>query len=456
MSSIKGFFRNRWTKFTIALLVYLSIFVIWTGNLWAIIGVPFIYDWYISKFFHRFVWNHHKAMKSSNKSYRVVTEWTEAILFAVVVATLVRIFFFEMYVIPTSSMEKSLLVGDYLCVSKVAYGPKMPNTPVAFPLVHHTMPMSTTKRSFSEIIKMPYNRLAGLGEVKYGDAVVFNFPAGDTVILENQAVTYYDVLRDYQVSYGHKEGRDMLFKQYNIISRPVDKRENYIKRAIGLPGDSLQIISGEVLINGAKFENIPGRQFIYFIQTNGTPLRAEMLSDMGVAKDDIMYNASLGAYTLPLTDENVEKLKSLSNVLDVVRYEATEPSYDVFPQDTIFKWNQDNYGPLWIPKKGATVKLDMKSIPLYRRIIEVYEGNKFEIRGEEIFINGNRADSYTFNMDYYFMMGDNRHNSADSRYWGFVPEDHVVGKASFIWLSLNKDKGFPANIRWSRIFRMVK
>lgn len=449
-------FSNRWVKFSIATALYLIIFVLWTGNLWLLLGVPVIYDVYISKFMYRLFWRRHKEMKHGNKSYKFTAEWVEAIVFATVVATLVRIFLFEMYQIPTSSMEKSLLVGDYLCVSKVAYGPKMPNTPVAFPFVHHTMPFSATKKSFSEIIKWPYHRLAGWGKVKRGDAVVFNFPAGDTVILERQSETYYDVLRDYQSTYGDKEGRQMLFDQYTVMARPVDKRENYIKRAIGMPGDSLKVVHGEVFINGKQIEPIEGRQFIYFIKTNGTPIGERYLEQMGIARDDVNYNQMAQVYTMPLTEENVGKVEALPNVEAVVKYEAEGADSGVYPQNPALEWNQDNYGSIWIPAKGATVKLTPENLIMYRRPIEIYEGNKVETVGDEVFINGKKADTYTFNMDYYFMMGDNRHNSADSRFWGFVPEDHVVGKASFVWLSLDKDKSFPSNIRWSRIFKGVK
>lgn len=456
MGKFREIFSNRWVKFSIATALYLITFVLWTGNLWLLLGVPVIYDVYISKFMYRLFWRRHKEMKHGNKSYKFTAEWVEAIVFATVVATLVRIFLFEMYQIPTSSMEKSLLVGDYLCVSKVAYGPKMPNTPVAFPFVHHTMPFSATKKSFSEIIKWPYHRLAGWGRVKRGDAVVFNFPAGDTVILERQSETYYDVLRDYQSTYGDKEGRQMLFDQYTVMARPVDKRENYIKRAIGMPGDSLKVVHGEVFINGKQIEPIEGRQFVYFIKTNGTPIGERYLEQMGIARDDVNYNQMAQVYTMPLTEENVGKVEALPNVEAVVKYEAEGADAGVYPQNPVLEWNQDNYGSIWIPAKGATVKLTPENLIMYRRPIEIYEGNKVETVGNEVFINGKKADTYTFNMDYYFMMGDNRHNSADSRFWGFVPEDHVVGKASFVWLSLDKDKSFPSNIRWSRIFKGVK
>ena len=454
MTVLKRIFGNKWVKFGLVTTLYVLWFVVWSRNLWWLFGVPVIYDIYISKYLYRWFWKKHKERKAVSKTYREVSGWIEAIVFAVIVASLIHIYVFQMYRIPSSSMEKSLLVGDYLCVSKIAYGPRMPNTPVAFPLVHHTMPFSRTKKSFSEIIRLPYKRLKGLGDVQRNDIVVFNFPAGDTVLLENQAVTYYDVLREFQNAYGDREGREELNRRFTVISRPVDKREHYVKRCVGMPGDTLRIISSQLLINGEPQEDVPGRQYLYFIRTTGTPISRSVLEKMGISKDDISYNREARSYTLPLTDENLAKIKAMKNVVEVIKYEATETGY-VFPHDERYPWNEDNFGPLWIPRKGATVTLTEDNLPLYRRIIEIYEGNQLDVKEDGIYINGNRTDSYTFNMNYYFMMGDNRHNSADSRFWGFVPEDHIVGKPSFVWFSRDKDKRFPSNIRWGRMFRGV-
>ena len=456
LGKIKTIWRNRWVKFSIVSLIYLLLFVVWPGNLWMLLGLVFIYDIYISKFMYRLFWRKHKEMKARNKAYKKTAEWIEAIIFATVVASLVRIFVFAMYVIPSPSMEKTLLVGDYLCVSKLAYGPAVPNTPLSFPFVHHTMPFSQTKKSFSECIKWPYHRLKGRGNIKRGDVVVFNFPAGDTVLLENQQVTYYDVLREYQNAYGHTRGREMLNQQYTIISRPVDKRENYIKRCVGIPGDTLSIRNAEVRVNGRPLTDIPKMQYFYFVQTNGTPISQNAFEEMGLSLEDIDYNQASRSYMLPLTDENYARIKTMRNVISVERYSPMEGNLAIFPHDTLYQWNEDNFGPLWIPEKGKTIDLTLETLPLYRRVIETYEGNKVTVEDGVIYINDQPANSYTFRMNYYFMMGDNRHNSADSRFWGFVPEDHVVGKASFVWLSLDKDKSFPANIRWSRMFRSIK
>ena len=421
------------------------------------LGLPVIFDIYITKLLNRFIGEPYKKRKEKSKGFRELMGWVEAIIFAAVVATVINTYIFQMYKIPTPSMEKSLLVGDYLCVSKIAYGPRMANTPLSFPLVHNTMPFSSSgKKSFSEAISRPYKRLAGRGSVERGDIVVFNFPAGDTVLLENQAVTYYDYLRDYQAMYGEKAGREKLAQHYTIISRPVDKREHYVKRAVALPGDSLEIRHSQLYINGRYAEPIDGRQYVYFVTINGTPISNQAFEKMGIAKDDILFDRENQRYQLPLTDKNLRTVQSMNNVVSVEKYESTQPMHYIFPNEGNFGWTEDNFGPLWIPKKDATVELTTENLPLYRRIIDVYEANDLEERDGKIYINGKEATSYTFKMDYYFMMGDNRHNSADSRFWGFVPEDHVVGRPSFVWLSIDKDKRFPKNIRWNHMFRSLK
>ena len=450
MGKIKAFFRNKWVGFTLAAVLYTLWFVVWTGNLWLLLGIPVIYDLYISRLFYRYVWSHNARLCERSKTYKTVYEWVNAVIFATVVATLVHIFVFQMYVIPTSSMEKSLLIGDYLYVSKVTYGPQMPNTPLSFPFVHHTMPFSQTKKSFSEAIKWPYHRLKGLRPIRRNDVVVFNFPAGDTVLLENQSVTYYDVLRSYEASFGKEEGRRRLNAEYTVISRPVDKRENYIKRCIALPGDSLEIRNGEAWINGQPQEPVPGLQYQYVVQT-AAPFTQYALEKLGIRE----YSGNGSVYYMWITDEVAERLRGMKNVTMARRY-CYAPNTDVVPQWDEPRWSQDNYGPIWIPKRGATVALTPENLPLYERIITAYEGHTLEQRDGVILIDGAPADSYTFGMDYYWMMGDNRHNSADSRFWGFVPEDHIVGKASFVWLSLDADKSFPSNIRWERLFSKVR
>jgi signal peptidase I len=445
MNKILG---NQWIKFVIVGGLYL-LWVIWLGNYWWLIGLGVIFDIYITQKVHWAFW---KKKNPSNGKQTKAVEWIDAIIFAVIAATFIRLFFIEAYTIPTSSMEKSMMVGDYLFVSKVAYGPKLPNTPIAFPFVHHTMPFSTTARSFSTLIQNPYRRLKGFGHVKNDDVVVFNFPEGDTVALKMQDRSYYDLVRQF--------GRERVWtdKQYfgDIIYRPVDKRENYIKRCIGIPGDSVAIKQGQVFVNGLPQKEIPGIQYIYIVSTNGEQFSKEALDKLDITPTEVEMADSI--YYMPLTKNSLEKLKQFRFIKSIKRYikpaEMVDPT--TFPNDPKFPWNLDNFGPIWIPKKGATVNLSLDNLPLYKRIIQVYENNKLEVRNGQIFINGNPANSYTFKMGYYWMMGDNRYNSLDSRFWGFVPEDHVVGKASFVWLSLDKNKSFPANIRWKRFFMKVR
>ncbi|MBO7286655.1 MAG: signal peptidase I [Bacteroidales bacterium] len=380
-----------------------------------------------------------------------VREWLDAIVWAVVAALIIRTFLFEAYTIPSSSMEKSLLVGDYLVVSKIGYGPRVPNTPLAFPFVHHTLPWSKTAKSYIEKPQLPYKRLPGTTEIKRNDPIVFNFPAGDTVSEVYQSnVTFYQLCRYF--------GRDKVMndkKQFgNIITRPVDKRENYVKRLIGMPGDTLQIIDGIVYINGKIGEQPNEMQHNYLVKITSNGINPKILEKYNITEgyrtahaDELIFN---------MTADIAEEFRKLPFVKSVERRIApagTEVSDDIFPNDTThFKWNADNFGPIVIPQEGKTVKINTENIALYDRIIRAYELNDMKIKDGKIFINGNETDEYTFKMDYYWMMGDNRHNSQDSRFWGYVPVDHIVGKPVFVWLSMDKNTG---KIRYNKTFRFV-
>ncbi len=392
-------------------------------------------------------------------------EWADAIVFAVVAATIIRTFFFEAYTIPTSSMEGSLLIGDYLFVSKVHYGPKSPQTPLSFPFVHHTMPFSQFRKSYLEWISLPYHRFWGPQEIKHNDCVVFHYPDGDTVALFKQNQSYYQLLRDY----GRRNvWSDSFINPYTnqidacgpIIARPVDKRENYIKRCIALPGDKLEIIDRQVYINGKAAENPENIQFGYYVTTKNAGIPKKFLKDNRITQSDIhpIYN-QINTFFYALTEKEANLLRNHPNVasVEIIPDDSTYQN-SIFPHSPSYGWTKDNFGPLTIPKEGAIVQLDTHNIVLYDRVIDIYEGNNLEIKGDKIFINGKESTSYTFKMDYYFMMGDNRHNSADSRFWGFVPIDHVVGKAVFVWLSLDKERNgiFDGKIRWNKMFRVVK
>ncbi|KAF0235648.1 MAG: signal peptidase [Prolixibacteraceae bacterium] len=446
---MKEILSNKWFKFSVVGGLYL-LWVIWMGNFWWLPGLAVIFDMYITEKVHWAFW---KKKNPPNGRQTKVVEWIDAIIFAVIAATFIRMFFIEAYTIPTSSMEKSLLVGDYLFVSKTAYGPKTPNTPLSFPFVHNTMPLTKGTKSYLEWIQKPYHRMAGFGKIKNDDVVVFHFPEGDTVALNMQAASYHQLVRDY--------GRERVWGDKRnfgeIVPRPVDKRENYIKRCVAIPGDEIKMERGQLFVNGKPQQNLPGLQHNYKVTTNGTAINPKALDKLKIAEDDRNVFSS-EQYEFPLTEESAGKLKEFTNVVSVEKI-TREPGVwepGVFPSHQDFQWNVDNFGPIVIPGKDKTVQLTAENLPIYNRVISVYENNKLEVNGNEIKINGEVATSYTFKMDYYWMMGDNRNNSADSRYWGFVPEDHVVGKAKFIWLSMDKDRSFPAKIRLGRMFRGIK
>ncbi|MBN2636690.1 MAG: signal peptidase I, partial [Prolixibacteraceae bacterium] len=302
-------------------------------------------------------------------------------------------------------------------------------------------------------IKQPYKRLKGFTSIKNDDVVVFHFPEGDTVALNMPTQSYYQLIM--------LEGREEVVQNKRrfgeIISRPVDKCENYIKRCVGIPGDEIYMEDGQLFVNGKPQKEISGMQHNYRIITNGTPINPKALDRLNIAKAD-QFNHTSQQYILPLTAENRDKIEAFANVVSVNSFVEDPGTWDrlIFPSDDRYRWNLDNWGPIKIPKKGEAMQLTADNLPLYQRAIKSYEGNELEVKGNQIYINGEIATSYTFKMDYYWMMGDNRHNSADSRYWGFVPEDHVVGKAKFIWLSLDKDKSFPKNIRFGRLFNTIR
>jgi len=457
--------KRKYIRFGIAALIYILI-VIWIGKWILLLGLGIIFDLYITE---KVNWTFWKKRDGRNSTF---IEWLDALIFAVIAVSLINIFLFQNYRIPTGSMEKSLLIGDHLFVSKLAYGPRMPNTPIAFPFTQNTMPL-TKGKSWSDLIQWRYKRLAGLGKVKNNDAIVFNFPAGDTVVLEETETAYYEIVRRtaremmQRDSYGNRNpkpytyymepARKEVWNRFHIIYRPVDRRDNYVKRCIGIPGDSLIIKEGSVYINNKLVPVNSTQQLNYVVATNGTSINPKAFERLGIYKSD-QNVVSGSAYYLPLTKANAEAIKKFTNVKEVTPLFSAPGEYapHIFPYSWTYHWNDDNFGPLWIPAKGATVQLDTSNLCLYERIIDVYEANDLRVEGNTIFINGKPADSYTFKMNYYFMMGDNRHNSADSRYWGFVPEDHIVGKPKFIWLSLDKESSGLKKIRFSRMFMKIK
>ena len=467
---------GQWIRFGIWTLVFVLL-ALWTRSWWWLLPVPFAFDLFITRFLPWFFWR-----KWKNKTLRTLMDWVDAIVFALVAVYFVFLLLFQNYQIPSSSLEKSLLVGDFLIVNKASYGPRMPITPLSFPLAQHTMPLVGGK-SYIEQPQWPYRRIAGLGRVQRGDIVVFNFPTGDTVALNMQNPDYYTIChslmqerqmsRSQAAAYVHQHPE--IFGP--VIWRPVDRRENYVKRCVGLPGDSLQIIDNQVYVNGSPLPDAPGVQYNYFVQTRGGQISERQFEQWGVSRDDRLMLAENNAlasllgftpaaggqriYHFPATAEVIERVKKAPNIQDVKIEKARVGDYSlggyVFPLDGRVAWTRDDFGPLWIPAKGATIALDEHNEILYGRAIRVYEGHQLEQRGGRYYLDGEPADTYTFSMDYYWMMGDNRHNSADSRYWGFVPEDHVVGRPMLVWLSLDKDKAwFKGKIRWNRFFKKAR
>ena len=458
-------------KFIIVLVLYI-LFLFWVKSWMGIIVIPFIIDNYTTKFIPWGWWK-----KSNNTFFKKIMSWVDAIVFALVAVYFVHQFFFQNYVIPTSSLEKSLLVGDYLFVSKVNYGPRKPHTPLSMPLTQHTLP--TGGKSYSEAIQWDYERVQGLEEIERGDIVVFNYPAGDVAtsnpdVIDFHALCYHygmselgetmpidsastaeEIYRNYKAYYD--AGLEYIKRNPHIFGeithRPVDRRENYVKRCLGLPGNTLEIKDRVVYIDGKPVEQPSNVQFSYKVELTQT-IPEWMRRELGISVEDLNLLYQTGQ--LPLTQESYEKLKNNKRLVKSISIADNDYTQGIYPLNGNKGWTVDNYGPVWIPKRGESIKLDMDNIAVYERPIAIYEGNSLEIKDGKIFINGKESDSYTFKMDYYWMMGDNRHNSADSRCWGFVPEDHIVGKALFVWLSLDKDLGwFDGKIRWERLFRSV-
>ena len=402
------------------------------------------------------------TMVVNNYKKGAIREWVDAAVFAIVAATLIRTFIFEAYTIPTPSMEKTLLVNDFLFVSKFAYGPRLPETPLALPFMHHTI-IGTDAKSYVTWVKVPYTRWFAK-PVKRGDVVVFNFPVNDTLINDAQhgsQITYYQEIQGRMMAdhISEQEARQRVLDQYGdlIITRPVDKQENFIKRCVAIAGDTLQIKNRVIYINGVA-QSLPEYHEFNYLVTTKSPLDPDQLNSIGIhdsndPNKNQVQMAGTNTYIIGMSDAEKLQLKLLPQVKDIVPQPLND--YDkspfLFPYEAGNGWTVDDYGPIWIPKKGATIELTAESMSRYRRCIETYEKNKVEQKNGKYFINDQPATSYTFKMDYYWMMGDNRHNSLDSRYWGFVPEDHVVGKASIIWFSYG-DNG----IRWSRLFRTIK
>lgn len=455
---------TRWIRFAIISLIFF-LWVFWLGNWWVALLWILLFDIYITGYIPFTWWK-----KSKNAAVRTIMSWVDAIIYALIIVYFVFSFIGQNYQIPSSSLEKSLLVGDYLWVNKMAYGPRVPMTPIHFPLTQNTLPIINTK-SYLETPQFKYHRLKGLGEVERGDIVVFNFPAGDTVCVKVQNPDYYSLVKMY--------GRQTILSNPQVfgevIYRPVDRRENYVKRAVGLPGERLKIIDGIIHINGKPIPQPENVQYNYYFQLRDGAIDDATWDALGIAVDDrhevpvteadIPGLRSLGfsvkpdgsvppVYVSPLTQSMVKAIEQNKDIAKLMKVPAPTGEY-LFPEGVSSDWTRADYGEIWIPAKGATLRMSQRAWDIYGRIIKVYEGNSdAEFRDGKLYINGVPSDTYTFKMDYYFMMGDNRDNSLDSRYWGLVPEDHIVGRPEKVLISFDKDRSiFNGGIRWNRIFR---
>ena len=463
----------QWLKFIVVLLLYL-LFLYWVKSWLGLIVVPFIFDVYITK---KIKW---QWWKDSEGPVKFIMSWVDALVFALVAVYFINLFFFQNYVIPSSSLEKSLLTGDYLFVSKVSYGPRIPQTPLTMPLTQHTLPVFQCK-SYIEWPHWDYRRVKGLGKVQLNDIVVFNYPAGDTLVSSPvyQAQDFYQLCYScgYQLldeakrpnidslnpqqqwdfyQYVYQVGKDYVKANQptfgSITTRPTDRRENYVKRCVGLPGQTLQIKDRVVYLDGKPNKEPDNVQYTYYVKLKDE-LSDALMKDLGISMEDLI-SLNQNGY-MPLTQRAKNELSKRKDLVESIRLNTEAVVGDLYPLNARTGWTRDNYGPIWIPQKGKTIALNMQNIAVYERPIKTYEGHDLQVKDNKIFIDGKEAKEYTFAMDYYWMMGDNRHNSADSRYWGFVPEDHIVGKPIFIWWSSDPDRGGFKGIRWNRLYRWV-
>jgi signal peptidase I len=433
----------RYLGFGLSALLW-SLLVIWV-ELWYLLPFDLVlFDLFVTG---KFDWTLRKY--GLPRLLQSGIEWLFIVILALASSLTIKILFVETYKIPTPSMEETLLAGDFIFVSKLAYGPRLPETPLAIPFYHNKLPSG--KKSYSEKLKMPHKRLKGFSSVERDDIIVFNFPQGDTMVVQYPGQNYYSLVRQY--------GREYIRSEFDIITHPVDKRENYIKRCIALPGDTLQIRGGQIRVNGKIRPVLPHQKFKYYVTTNGLPLPDHLLDSLKILKTSVTYNPVNSLHVLYLAEENVELLKSFPEVRSIKQYAEPTLSFqnqEIFPHSQNYRWTGDNFGPLKVPARGDTLRLDMLNLPLYQRLISTYEHNLLQVEDGEIHINGEPADTYAVKMNYYFVMGDNRHNSADSRYWGFVPEDHLLGKAVRVWFSIEPEKRIIGGLRKERIFSAIK
>lgn len=396
-----------------------------------------------------------KQLEAQNPFKRsTAREWVESLVFAVFAAAFIRMFLIEAYMIPTPSMEGTLNVGDFLFVSKANYGIRTPMTIIQVPLLHNVIPI-INKESYLKKPSLPYYRFPAIEKVEAGKPFVFNWPVGDSVYITSSRSYFLQQVEGYDVNQINDRELAAKIRNKDYVVRPIDKKDHYIKRCVAGPGDSLKIVDGQLYLNGVASKNPTHMQFKYLVTIpSGVQLNLKKLDEWGIDEGDIGYEQPpQNSMILFLDADQVKKLQGLDPNVEVKRIPNMASPSTIFPfSEALNKdWTIDDYGPIWIPSKGATIEINTTVLPYYRRIIDVYENNDLEVKGSDIFINGQIATNYTFKQDYFWAMGDNRHNSEDSRSWGYVPMDHVVGKPLFIFFS-TKEGNIRKGINWDRLF----
>lgn len=443
MNKVKAILKNRFFRFGVV-SVLLTILIIWIGNYWLFLCLIPVFDFYVTGIVKWKFWEKENPTRKQKKIY----DWVEIIIVAMIIAIITKSLFFEAITIPSESMEKTLQDGDYILVNKITYGPRFPQTVLTLPFSHNKFPYTKTFPSYLKWIELPYKRLKGFSKVRHNDIIVFAFPEGDTIIRKHPNQNYYALVRKF--------GRTQVHNQFDFFVRPIDKHDYYVKRCVGLPNDTIEIKNGVLFVNGKPEASNGNYCYDYIIRLKyGTD--SSFFKDHGIVRfaENELPNESL--YKITLSPGMVDSIKNDERVRGIrqhVDIDAAKANKFIFPHSPEYMWTEDNFGPLLIPSKGDKVFINKNNYHLYKRIISVYEGNELKLQHDSIYINGTKTNIYKFKQDYFFVLGDNRHHSDDSRFWGFVPKDHIIGKASLIWLSIKKQRN-RIHIRWNKTFKTI-
>lgn len=458
------FLQTHYIKFYIAVVGITSL-AIWISFWWILILLPIYYDFYITKKIKWLFWRPKNYPHIAHYKLIVISE---SIVWAFLLALFARVFLFEAYTIPSPSMENTLYEGDYILTTKIQYGPRLPITPLSVPFIHNTLPFSDETNSYSTSIKGRYKRLKGFTSPQRNDILVFNFPNGDTVLTEHPQESYPYITRQFAQQFKSLDikdhnpvlsqeeyivkARQFILENYKFSTRPIDKKEYFVKRCIGIPGDKVELKNSLVFINDSLIESPTSLQHQYYINSKSNEKLTNLLKKYKYNKE---LRNETGFFVTDTLAEIIKRQTFIESINKLEFIDVTNSHVHLYPHHKGFQWSIDNYGPVIVPKKGMKIMLNEFNINLYQRVIEKYEHQKIEIKHDTVLINNEITDSYIFTMDYYFVLGDNRHNSLDSRFWGFLPEDHIVGKGVYLWLSLDKSKPYSKKIRWKRMLQTI-